>query len=208
MGPEQLTVVYHVCCAWHYKEVVPWQLDHLAGVGLKRLLVTHVGEGRDWLQAEMAKRDIHGVIEWTDPNIQHYETPANFLVERLARNGMQGAILYLHTKGVTGGYAGHPRWRELMHIHLIEHWRDALAAMDQTDLAGVNWQDTPPNAHFAGNFQMARWDWIRRLPDYATFHNQRRRERFSCEMWWGQGPSPRVLSLFCRNVYYTHFVNM
>lgn len=208
MGPEQLTVVYHACCGWEYRSVIPWQLDHLAGVGLKRLLVTHVGADRPWLLEECHKRGICATIEWSSPNLAHYETPANFLIERLAGCNDTGAVLYLHTKGVTNGFPGHRRWRELMHIHLIEHWRDVLGRMDEVDLAGVNWQDTPPNCHFAGNFQMMRWDWVRKLPSYADFHNARRRERFSTEMYWGQAPNPRVLSLFCRNVYYTDFVRM
>lgn len=210
MRPEQLITVYHCCCAWHYKRVVPWQLDHLAGVGLKHVLCTHVGGDREWLQEEAWKRGINLVIEWSSPNVAHYETPAMFLIERLA-GCHAGAFLYLHTKGVTqvhGQY--HDRWRELMHCSLIEHWREVLEQLDSYDLAGVDWQDPHVSSapHFAGNFWMVRSDWIRGLRPFADVHNGMNRVRFSAEHWVGTRPNPRVNSLLCRNVYYTDLCKM
>jgi hypothetical protein len=196
-----LKVVYHCACMAAYAPVIDWQLRHLKSVGLEDVLVTHVGPGRDWLGELGQALGLRLDIRFSDPNTDHYETPAMFLIEQLAKE--EGAVLYLHTKGVTQPHSWqHRRWRELMHRHVIDNWREHLNRLECKDICGLDWiEQGGGEGHFSGNFWLARLDYVRRLPDFGTFHRENGLTRFSCEQWLGRGkPPPRVHSEYVMNV--------
>lgn len=201
MDPSQLTVVYHAAVMQAADEVIPWQLRELARNGLTRVLCTHVGPRLQWLKDMAREAAVDLDVRFTDPNTDHYETPAMFLIEQLRE--CAGAVLYLHTKGVTqpGSYR-HRRWRELMHTHVIDKHRKLLAMMPDKEICGLDWiEQGHGEGHFSGNFWLATWEYIRRLPDYGTFHVANGLTRFSAEQWLGRGkPPPRVHSEFVMNV--------
>jgi hypothetical protein len=206
LQPENLTVVYHCCCAWDFAPLVCEQLRQLAAVGLTHVLCTHVGEGREWLQGEAVKAGVNLLILRSDSNIAHYETFAMLLIEQLAKVN-EGAVLYLHTKGVSEPASElHRRWRALMQREVVDDWRVNLASLATHDVCGVGWGYNFSRPHFPGNFWMARWDWIRRLPDFVAYHHAWRLERFSCEAWIGAAPNPRVNSRLCINTQWHEIV--
>lgn len=89
-----------------------------------------------------------------------------------------GKVWYVHTKG-----ASHPfdnpfvaAWRDYMMDYVIDRWRDCSEALEDHDLAGVEWVqgdefgrvlDAPHmngKRCFSGNFWWSRADWLANLP--------------------------------------------
>jgi hypothetical protein len=200
MQPEQLIVVYHVAGMGDYQQVAADQLRRLHALGLDTVLCTHVGAGLDWLQGQATAAGVRLIVEAHEDELAHYETRSMELIERLAQTH-SGAFLYLHTKGVSApGDPAKARWRNIMQRELVDHWQHHLANLGTLDVIGVDWIGWPPHPHFSGNYWLARADWIRRLPRFASFHASLGFTRFSCEFWLGQAPGPRVGSLFCRDL--------
>jgi hypothetical protein len=209
MDPSQLTVVYHIATMAAYAPVIEWQLAHLAQVGLHQVLATHVGPNLEWVRRAAAAAGVQLDVRYTDPNTDHAETPAMFLIQQLAQG--EGAVLYLHTKGITQPHLpGHRRWRELMHEHVVAKWREHLARLDYKDICGLDWiEQGNGDGHFSGNFWLARLDYVRRLPDFGEYHRTHGLSRYNCEQWIGKGqPPPRVHSEHCMNVWWSDLCRM
>lgn len=191
-------VVYHVAAMGNWQEVVWEQLGLLRAVGLTAVRVTHVGDGLDWLRAAFARSGVEMHLVRSDPDTGHCETLAMLEVERLARVERVGRpVLYLHTKGVSDP-AAHDKWlwRRVMEEHVVRRWPENVAALADHDAVGVNWQQDGEQ-HFSGTFWIARPDWLRRLPDFAEYHDRMGRVRYSCEKWIGAAPGCRAKSLAC-----------
>lgn len=195
-------VVYHVAAMGDWQDVVREQLRLIRDVGLgAEVRCTHVGGGLDWLLAEAKACDVNLVIVRSDPNTDHYETFAILEIERLARvENTDRNILYMHTKGVSApGHAGKHSWRRAMEEYVVRLWRrnvETLGDGSGYDAIGLNWQQHSQQ-HFSGNFWIARPDWIRRLPDFVTYHHALQCVRYSCEFWIGAMEWCRAYSLAC-----------
>lgn len=109
-------------------------------------------------------------------------------------------ILYIHTKGVS--HTTEPaktscaNWRRYMTWGVIERWRECVDALNENDLAGVLYVDSPrwgarcgSQQFFAGNFWWARGDYIKRLARPEANPN-----RWLAE-GWAYGAAPRVKCL-------------
>lgn len=192
---DELTVVYHIASLGdHWKDVVAEQLDQLARAGLRRVFVTHVGEGLDWILAEGHRQGMELVCTFHDERVTHYERPALELIERLSFVGTK-PIMYLHSKGVS-----HPRddtfwheWRRMCTDALVDDWRYLVRCLDEYDAAGVNWWNAEGKWHFSGNMWLAHPRWLRQLPQFGRYY----RDRFSCETWIGSVPGCKAKSLLC-----------
>lgn len=186
-----LLVVWHAASIGCYREVVPEQLHLLSELGLSHVLCTHVGPDLPFVQASASAAGVQLMVEYSDSDPLKCEVPAMLLVERLARWN-DGAVLYLHTKGVTRPTSAlHQRWRRLMHAHTLRPWRDHLRRLEQgATCCGFDWinQKDHPHGHFSGNFWIARCDYLRTLPQYSEFHAKEGYSRFSAEQWVGRGP--------------------
>lgn len=113
-----------------------------------------------------------------------------------------GAVCYAHTKGAHDNTDFRAQWRRSMTRHVIGNWRENLAALDEYDAVGCHWltaADFPPwtgqnpefadgLSFFAGNYWIARCDYLRRLPECPT------ENRYQAERWIGMG-EPRVFDL-------------
>jgi hypothetical protein len=107
-----------------------------------------------------------------------------------------GAVVYAHTKGASnaGDLGSNSKWRRAMNLRVVDNWRSNLKAMDDHDALGCHW--LTPGEHpgtirtpfFAGNFWMARCDYLRTLPVCAT------EDRMDAELWVGLN-GPRVLDV-------------
>ncbi len=109
------------------------------------------------------------------------------------------AVLYCHTKGASRPLELNRRWRWAMIEALIPRWRYVLTQLDLPDLdaAGPFWVDLEVatkwpiiwgNNFFAGNFWMARNDYLAELPVCGEY------PRSLGEEWIGLH-GPRVLDL-------------
>jgi hypothetical protein len=190
------TVVYHSAAMDGWRDVVREQMALLRYAGLTRAYATHVGGHENDLLEEAAHNGVTLKLDRADANVMHYETFAMLLIERLAKES-DNPILYFHTKGVSASWhEGKTRWRRLMERLVVARWRENLTHLKDHDAVGVNWYacDTP---HFSGNFWLARADWLRKLPDFVTYHNSRKLVRYTCEFWIGSAPGCRPRSLAC-----------
>lgn len=87
-------------------------------------------------------------------------------------------VLYLHSKGITSfiralqqndceTFRNYYYWRQYLNWGVIENWKTCVDALDDHDIAGVNFYKSPVN-HFSGAFWWANSSHIRRLPDPST----------------------------------------
>ncbi len=196
--PEPPHVVYHVACMGNWRDVTREQFRLLAESGLRDVRLTHVGPDLPAVLAEAARHGVRATVVRSDPNTDHYETLALFEIDRLAKvEKTARPILYLHTKGVSAPqHRGKAAWRRLMGELLVRRWRENLAYLADHDAVGVNWWDQGEQ-HFSGNFWLANPAWLRRLPDFGSYHAAKRLVRFSCEMWIGAAQYCRAKSLGC-----------
>lgn len=197
-------VVYHVAEMGDCREVVCEQLYDLAAAGLVHIQVTVAGGSGDWIATEAGQRGIVAKIVARNPSLKVYESLALDEVYRFANSteGIEGRpILYLHAKGVSApGNAGKRAWRRVMMRHLVAKWKELWPLLDTHDAVGCNWMPTYAIngirfPHFAGNFWLARADYIRSLPPWEAWWRKRGHERFSCESWIGANAACRPLSL-------------
>lgn len=200
---QPIHVVWHCAAMGHWKHVAAEQLQLLADSDLTEVDCTFVGTGSDWLKEEALSVGVNLNIVRQDENLLHYETFAMLHIEELAET-TDKPILYFHTKGVSH----HPddknkiMWRRVMEEHVVRRWRQNLPYLRTHDAVGVNWF-SDGEQHFSGTFWMANADWIRRLPDYASYHAHKDYVRFSCEMWIGAvGSGCKAKSLVCQNEHW------
>lgn len=193
--PSQLDVVYHAACLGGYKTIIPWQLADMAAAGITRVIVSHCGPGLDWLRQQGRNAGVSLDVRTSSPRVDVYEIPAMRLIEAIAERS-QGAILYLHSKGVSKpDNPAETQWRELMHRFVIHNWRPFLSLLGWHDVACMSWLWDICHPHATGNFWMARCDYIRKLPRFNDLWNGDDRTRFTPEIWVGKGkPPPAVWS--------------
>lgn len=201
-------VVYHMAAMLDYQPIVREQFLALRQCGLAAALaaigdqvaITHVGPDPHWVLEEAARQDVPARLVKSDPNVSHYETFAMLEIERLVRSrGDERPVLYHHSKGVSApGDPVKSQWRATMTWHVIEHWRDRVEDLNTHDAVGFNWWEAPPQ-HFSGTFWVATQDWLRRLPDFSTWHAANNRTRYSCELWIGAAKWCRAKTLGCHD---------
>lgn len=83
-------------------------------------------------------------------------------------------ICYIHSKGITSHLKDNEErqrmyklWRQYLNWGVIENWKKCVDALDENDIAGVNFYETP-SAHYSGNFWWSRSEHVRKLPDPST----------------------------------------
>lgn len=87
-------------------------------------------------------------------------------------------ICYAHMKGITSHdrhllknqvnqYVKYYYWRQYLNWGVLERWRECVAALNDHDIAGVNFQ-TDPSPHYSGSFWWTTSDHIKSLPDPST----------------------------------------
>src|SRR5215469_8163517 len=186
----RLAAFYHVYCGGAWQEPLAEYLDTLDYADFKGPL--HWGAvGSTQQVAEVVRR-----IGWAPEvwNTEGYEQVTLASVLRYARLN-DGAVMYAHTKGASEPDAFRARWRRAMNLRVIDNWRSNLEALDTYQAVGCLWQEkgTHGGGHFripifAGNFWMARCDYLRTLPECPTG------DRMNAEEWIGMG-DPKVLDV-------------
>ena len=200
-------VVYHIAGMGDWKEVLDEQLQMLSQVGLtNNVRITYLGKEQDYLEDRLSLHGINATIVRSDTNTDHCETFAMIEIDRLAKKEKVTApILYMHTKGVSNpGNASKRAWRQLMEAWVVRRWKVNVAFLNSYDAVGVNWIEGGPQ-HFSGTFWIANPDWIRKLPDFESYHNQSGAHRYTCELWIGAHQWCKALSLGCKNEPFWNF---
>jgi hypothetical protein len=211
--PATLGVFYHIACMINWQEVVTEQLRLLSFVGLTEANACVLGsqQDADWCISEAARLGVVLRVPFVAPDISLCEGPTLQMVHDWARDNPDGAALYFHTKAVSRHNDGvKTRWRHVMAKHVIGDWGRCLDDLAVADMCGVAWHTQPGMPYFAGNFWMARCDWIRHLQpieEYRTRHgwgfqfcSQGWRARMYAETWVGSEPWHHVQSYCGYNV--------
>lgn len=182
----EIQLFYHAAIMGSWRHVLWEQRMLFERVGLRPKIgaVGPSARGRLPRMGEVVYRSAH-VEEFETPTLQKMwewcrslENPSNY------------AVIYCHTKGVSkGGGRDRTEWRHLMQKWVIERWRENLPLMDTHDVLGVGYMSEPNHhvftKHFAGNFWIARCDWIIKLDppmEYAA-RFPRAWRRYAPEMW-------------------------
>jgi len=199
--PTPLTVWYHVACMGNWRDVLYEQVEVFQDVGLSpRACVLGLPADIEHVKKFMP-------VAYSSPDWLEYETPTLQLLWEWCTSNQDGAVLYVHTKGVSNpADANKAAWRKLMMQHVVCPWEGNLKSLEVADLVGIDWQDSPNYPHFSGNFWMARADWVSHLcsPDeYRTSGGPpiagHPWERMHAEMWIGSKQWHHIENLCCRN---------
>lgn len=102
----------------------------------------------------------------------------------------EARLLYLHTKGASGGKGRQEiaDWRRLMAHTVVDRFEECLTALDHHDAVGCE-LTAAPRPHFSGNFWWARADHVNSLAPVPAG------DRHEAEMWVLNGGACRALSL-------------
>jgi hypothetical protein len=206
LTPWALGIVYHVACMGNWREVVAEQFVLLKSVGLTGVHTVLLGSDSDLREYEELSR-LHRIethVEFHHPDLELFEVPAIRFLQDWAECH-DGYVMYFHTKGVSAPQDPWKiKWRHLMNREVIARWRSNIDILQGGhDIVGVNWRDTPPISHFAGNFWIAKASFIRTLEDFSTYYRNPRHQtsdirymaRLGCEFWIGSGATrPRMHS--------------
>ncbi len=188
-------VFYHIACLNHWRDVVREQCRLFAHVGLKEVRACVVGDGLDESPVIAAQCGVNLIVHGHDPDVRRFEGITLDAVHDWSKDHPDGAITYVHTKGVSAaGDRNKERWRRIMAREVVAEWQRNLKLLELADIAGCCWQESPHHPHFSGNFWAARCDWLMRLERPSSYRVSRPdfpwggstwRERFYAETWLG-----------------------
>jgi hypothetical protein len=166
------SVVYHIATMNHWQQVVAEQVKvllHNSGITALHVSLT----GKD----PQAEKYVRSLL----PNISSVTRGLLSECEHTAMNVIDGEaacakrpILYFHTKGVSKFSGVSEHWRHYMNEFVFEadKWADFLSTSSVYNACGRMLLHDPRGRgykFFAGNFWMARSDYLRSLGPYKDF---------------------------------------
>ncbi len=208
---EQVKVIYHLACMGNWRDVFREQMLQLKRNGFDKVGLTVLGTESDLGEAynNCSNIDLRAEVMYHNADLTQFEKPAMRAIECYAKEH-DGYVLYLHSKGVSApNDKTKVKWRRLMMKELVEQWKNCMSQLWQYDAVGVNWRDMPPTSHFCGNFWYASTSHLKKLATFDQYYDNPRYQiwdkieskRLGCEFWISSAnQTPRLLSLYCRNV--------
>lgn len=145
-------------------------------------------DARRWLEANPLNWEIHEADEaWEQFTLARVRAYAK---------RHKGAVLYMHSKGSFRHEPFQDTWRRSMTCALLSRFEENLSELDRSDAVGCHWLrpdehngvGNAPWQHFAGNFWLARCDYLRKLPKCSD------ENRHEAEKWLGLG-NPTIFDL-------------
>lgn len=209
--PKKIEAFYHIAAMNDWKSVVLEQKKIMDAVDIKpKCCVIGDKEDVEWIEKQGLE------IIQQEKDLKEYEIPTLEKIYNYSLNNKEDAILYFHVKGVSTKkndslYDTKKMWRWIMMEYLVSKWKYHIKDLVTYDAVGVDWQSSNTLPHFAGNFWMARADWISLLRSprqYKEFpHHPPRHEpefgnpwaRMSAESWLGSEQWHIIKSLGSRN---------
>jgi len=201
VAPAPLRCWYHCCCIGTWRDVVREHAAIFSALDLHpTACVLGDQEAADYV-ATIWPVAYHGTDRL------EYETPTLQRLWEDCRANPTGTVLYAHSKGVSQPtHVGKAAWRRLMDRHVIGDWRANMQRLAVADIVGVDWQHSKDYPHFAGNFWMARADWVAQLDSPSDYRSRggpdlagNSWERMHAEMWLGSKPWHHLVSLCVEN---------
>jgi hypothetical protein len=208
---NHLETFYHIAAMNNWKDVVLEQKEIVHRLQLDPKCVV-LGEPADakWVK-DQGLNVIHNVS-----NLKEYELPTLEKVYEYCKKNKNNAVLYFHTKGVSCAendplYESKKMWRWIMMEYVLAKWKKNLEELSAYDSLGIDWQDEATLPHFAGNFWMARADWIYQLRNPRDYkerpHHPPRNEpdygnpweRMAAESWLGSEQWHMIKSIGIRS---------
>jgi hypothetical protein len=198
VNPRDVRLFYHVACLGHWRSVVSEQMASFSSAGLAPTIVAlgsleAIGDLRDLTRFGVA---------WAGEDVTQWETPTIHAAWQWCCEHPTGACIYVHTKGVSQPRheTAETAWRRVMQHWVVDRWRTNLRHLSHAHAVGVGWLKN--KRYFAGNFWMARADWIASLPDpwehragcfsFGYGYKQSWQIRFHAERWLGYSPEIRA----------------
>jgi hypothetical protein len=206
---DGLGVFYHIACMGDgWRAIVTEQLRLFRHAGLAAVTSAVLGteSDRDWCIAAAAALGVTLAVPVCEANFARFEGPTLQLAWKWAGGHPHAAVLYAHTKGVTTPTCPMKKaWRRLMGKHVVADWRRNMIVLQKADAVGIALFDSGYAPFFAGNFWMARCDWIKELPSPVAFdqafsaQHPHLDSRIYAEMWLGVEPWFHPECLLARN---------
>jgi hypothetical protein len=193
----KLQLFYHVAQMGNWREVVTEQIKLFAWVGLRPMTGVLGAESIDGI-------DLGDILFHRD-ELADCEAATMQEMWKWCCEHQDDAVLYCHTKGVSEPSRRRTLWRQLMNKVVVERWRENIALLAEFDAVGFCYR-TSATPHFAGNFFLARADWIASLPSiyaYREFgsHTPEPKKqpwrKAVGERWYFSRPGARIKSLCC-----------
>lgn len=168
---------YHIYCVRHWKDIL---LEHFPLVDSVRVgIIGNEGDKNYILkQADVHSVDVEVLYQSTVNTHEHRTLEC--LDEYCDHN--DGHVRYFHTKAVTNDY---DKWRHYLNQILTTEPSDRPKGCFYIRENNKRYPDGKQFEFFGGNFWIAPCSYIRSLPLYKTFMNQR--DRFVAEVWIGSG---------------------
>lgn len=201
---KPLVLFYHLFAVNDWEAIVSEQFSSLLSSGLSRVAQLNVcisgpEKSESKIVLEKFSSDfLNCKFHIFDEN--RFEWPTLQMLWNLAKED-NAYYLYFHAKGVTQSGEKRPHvdmWRKYLNYFCITQWRDCVASLETSvDLAGCQYmpQTKYYPCHYSGNFWWAASEYIKRLPDPASFNGNRLEAEF-----WSCRSSHRALSLWSTNV--------
>lgn len=206
------------------KEIAKEQLNKMISSGLINEAEFYFALNYDptnyiWFKEELANYKNVNFLE-LNARPDDWEMPTLEELKRQCDESLEDFyVLYIHHKGAH--YQDKPNfkfvteWRHLLEYFNIEKWKDCVAALQNTDTAGINFTDQPWK-HYSGNFWWAKASYIKKLPnikrrsnfldDRSQFGNYTKgwNYRWDAESWIGMA-DPTVTNFYTSGVdHYKH----
>jgi len=166
---QKPTVFYHIAGMNHWREIVSEQTRLLAASGFDgEVQISFLGgEYEDgYVRRVMERHGLEHTFVFRSGNLKEYEFPALRAMFNACAAGLEGPVIYFHTKGASkpGDWAT-LMWRWLMNAYVISHWRDLHASLvDGKNVAGTAWMDSMfPCGAFAGTFYVTDAAYVRTM---------------------------------------------
>jgi hypothetical protein len=208
---KDIAVFYHIWTsndAYVARFLVDEQIKRLIRAGLHETADVYccvTGSHCEVMESVLAHYPWLQVLETNCPEEEFEMGTLKHLYSYCLSNPNLRAVGYFHTKGlIYYSSAANPdgpnmsavnSWRHMLEWGNLDRWREAVAALEENDVVGVNLM-TEPFVHFSGNFWWARPQHIAHLSDpriAITGHSG----RHAAESWIGSATdSFEVASLY------------
>lgn len=177
---HKIAVFIHVCTLADWKEILNEQLLRLQTSGLydraDEICMSILGKKN--LKSFLNQYPKIKIVSQTS-DMTLYERSTLLYLWLYAQQNPDSYCLYFHTKGVKRNKSQNVRnWRHYMEYFVIDQWQTCLFELQDHDICGVNWQESP-KPHFSGNFWWAKGSYITTLPGKIGS------DYYDTEMWIG-----------------------
>jgi hypothetical protein len=186
---------YHLACFAGWRDIFHEQLECFQNAFLKpSVFVLGTEEDASYVQRYLPLLGFQANLGW-------FETPTLDELWKWSREHTDAAVLYCHSKGVSKPWNPNEKcWRQIMMYQVVARWREHLERLTESDCVGIYYNIHRSHPHYAGNFWIARADWVAHLPhpwEHRLWprNGWLRPPRFHAEAWLMSCPGHRVATL-------------